>query len=83
MPEAIIDFDTPEDSETESGRPPLGTLLMERGLINQAQLAEADSIWLVSSVRLAAPVRVLNGAEREIDAEFTAALNAWLASLDS
>jgi 4-amino-4-deoxychorismate lyase len=52
-------------------------------LLSVEQLAQADSIWLVSSVRLAAPVRALNGVERDIDTEFTSALNVWLASLDA
>lgn len=52
-------------------------------LITPDQLAEADAIWLVSSVRLAAPVKALNGSERPIDRAFTADLNAWLASIDA
>jgi 4-amino-4-deoxychorismate lyase len=51
-------------------------------LITADELAAAEGIWLVSSVRLAAPVRALNGQERSIDAEFTAELNAWLKNLD-
>jgi len=51
-------------------------------LLTPAQLAESDAIWLVSSVRLAAPVRQIDGVERPIDVEFTAALNAWLANLE-
>jgi Type II secretion system (T2SS), protein E, N-terminal domain len=52
MPEAIIDFDRPEDSEMESGRPPLGTLLTERGFVNQAQLAEALALGTQTGARL-------------------------------
>ena len=52
MPEAIIDFDLPEDSDTESGRPPLGTLLTERGFVNQAQLAEALAVGTQTGARL-------------------------------
>ena len=51
-------------------------------LLTPAQLAESDAIWLVSSVRLAAPVRQIDGVERAIDLEFTAALNSWLANLE-
>ena len=51
-------------------------------LITVDQLTTADDIWLVSSVRLAAPVRSLNGAQRTIDASFTASLNAWLKTLE-
>lgn len=41
-------------------------------------LREADAAWLVSSVRLAAPVRALDGTPFPVDREFTAGLNAWL-----
>jgi 4-amino-4-deoxychorismate lyase len=50
-------------------------------LLTPAELAAADAIWLVSSVRLAAPVRMLDGVERPIDAEFTGALNGWLRAI--
>lgn len=43
-----------------------------------ADLVAADSLWLVSSVRLVAPVRQLDGVERQFDREFTAELNEWL-----
>ena len=52
MPEAIIDFETPEDSETESGRPPLGTLLTQRGFVNQLQLSEALAVGTQTGARL-------------------------------
>jgi 4-amino-4-deoxychorismate lyase len=42
------------------------------------ELASADGIWLTNSQRLAAPVRMLDGRPLEIDAPFTAALNAAL-----
>ncbi len=45
-------------------------------------LRSADAAWLVSSVRLAAPIRAIDGAERAIDVEFTAALNDHLKRLD-
>jgi 4-amino-4-deoxychorismate lyase len=44
-------------------------------------LFEADAAWLVSSVRLAAPIRAVDGAPLAVDREFTAALNAYLKSL--
>lgn len=44
-------------------------------------LRAADAAWLVSSVRLAAPIRELNGAPFPIDAQLTAAMNEFLLSL--
>lgn len=44
------------------------------------ELRRADAAWLVSSVRLAAPIRQLDGAELTVDAEFTASLNDYLLS---
>jgi len=44
-------------------------------------LTGADAAWLVSSVRLAAPIRAVDGVELAIDHEFTAALNAHLKHL--
>ena len=41
-------------------------------------LAEADEAWLVSSVRLAAPIISVDGAPKSFDAAFTAALNRYL-----
>jgi 4-amino-4-deoxychorismate lyase len=41
-------------------------------------LAEADAAWLLSSVRLAAPIRAVDGAERPVDAATTTAMNAFL-----
>lgn len=41
-------------------------------------LESADALWLLSSVRNAAPIRSIDGVERSIDTEFTAALNAHL-----
>jgi 4-amino-4-deoxychorismate lyase len=43
-------------------------------------LAEADAAWLVSSVRLAAPIVAVDGAELALDAELTASINAYLLS---
>ena len=45
-------------------------------------LRASDAAWLVSSVRLAAPIRALDGEPRDIDAPFTARMNEWLAALD-
>jgi 4-amino-4-deoxychorismate lyase len=47
-------------------------------LVTPDSLLAADAVWLVSSVRLAAPVRAIDGVDRRIDAEFSASLNAWL-----
>ena len=52
MHEASIDFDRPEDSEAESGRPPLGSLLVERGFVSQAQLSEALAVGTQTGARL-------------------------------
>lgn len=43
-------------------------------------LRAADAAWLVSSVRMAAPIVELDGATVPLDAETTAALNAYLLS---
>ncbi|MCD1268817.1 aminodeoxychorismate lyase [Microbacterium sp. MEC084] len=45
-----------------------------------AALGTADAMWLVSSVRLAAPVTLLDGRELPVDRELTAAMNAYLLS---
>ena len=50
-------------------------------LITPEQLAEADAAWLVSSVRLAAPVRELDGVAFPVEAQLTADINAYLLSL--
>jgi len=43
-------------------------------------LRRADAAWLVSSVRMAAPIVELDGAPMPVDADETAALNAYLLS---
>ena len=48
--------------------------------IPAAELAAVDAAWLVSSVRLAAPITAIDGAALPVDAEFTASLNAYLLS---
>jgi 4-amino-4-deoxychorismate lyase len=50
-------------------------------LARAEDLREADAAWLVSSVRLAAPVRAIDGAPLAVDSGFTAALNAHLLAL--
>ncbi|HYJ48404.1 MAG TPA: aminodeoxychorismate lyase [Microbacterium sp.] len=44
------------------------------------QLHSADAAWLVSSVRLAAPISEIDGTALAIDADFTARLNKYLLS---
>ncbi|MGR6742258.1 aminodeoxychorismate lyase [Microbacterium sp. F1-18] len=44
------------------------------------ELRRADAAWLVSSVRLAAPIIELDGAALAVDAEVTASLNSYLLS---
>ena len=48
------------------------------GMLTRDALEQADAVWLVSSVRHAAPVRAVDGVERAIDREFTGALNEFL-----
>ena len=48
------------------------------GLLSPEDLAGADAAWLVSSVRHAAPIRAVDGADRPIDTAFTAEVNAFL-----
>jgi 4-amino-4-deoxychorismate lyase len=45
-----------------------------------AELARADAAWLVSSVRLAAPITAVDDVELAHDVEFTASLNEYLLS---
>jgi 4-amino-4-deoxychorismate lyase len=49
-------------------------------LLTPAELGAVDAIWLVSSVRHAAPIRELDGTPRPIDAELTAAMNEHLSA---
>lgn len=49
-------------------------------LLTVDDLRGADALWLASSVRGAAPIRTLDGAERDIDLDLTAAMNAFLAN---
>jgi 4-amino-4-deoxychorismate lyase len=53
-------------------------LRTEEVLLPASEIARADASWLVSSVRLAAPITHLDGAEVSVDREFTRAMNAAL-----
>jgi 4-amino-4-deoxychorismate lyase len=44
-------------------------------------LRTADAAWLVSSVRLAVPIRVLDGEPFPVDTELTAAINEYLTTV--
>lgn len=48
--------------------------------IPASDLSTADAAWLVSSVRLAAPITAIDDVELGVDHEFTAALNEYLLS---
>ncbi|ALX67440.1 hypothetical protein AB663_003392 [Microbacterium sp. XT11] len=48
--------------------------------IPASDLARADAAWLVSSVRLAAPITAIDGTPLPVDAELTADLNRYLLS---
>lgn len=50
--------------------------------VTPAELLSCDALWLVSSVRLAAPVISIDGTALPVDPVFTADLNAWLKLLD-
>lgn len=60
--------------------------LEERGFetayetVPASALREADAAWLVSSVRLAAPITAIDGVEVPVDAEATASFNEYLLS---
>lgn len=60
----------------------LGTRGFEVGYaqVPASDLARADAAWLVSSVRLAAPIHTLDGASVPVDRELTAELNQYLLS---
>lgn len=50
-------------------------------LVSPDELRTADAAWLVSSVRLAAPVSELDGLPFPMDSELTSGINAYLRSL--
>ena len=52
----------------------------EYAQIPSSDLAKADAAWLVSSVRLAAPITAIDGAAVRTDPAFTAELNRYLLS---
>ncbi|NQW91106.1 aminodeoxychorismate lyase [Curtobacterium sp. VKM Ac-2861] len=47
-------------------------------LVTLADLQAADALWLVSSVRQAAPIRSVNGDARAVDADLTDRINEFL-----
>jgi 4-amino-4-deoxychorismate lyase len=55
----------------------------EYGMFSVADLEAADALWLVSSVRLVAPIRKLDGKAVTIDAELTTRINAELGAQSS
>ncbi|MFJ3384126.1 MULTISPECIES: aminodeoxychorismate lyase [unclassified Curtobacterium] len=52
-------------------------------LVTLDDLRAADALWLVSSVRQAAPIRLLNGSEVPVDADLTARVNEFLLARES
>ncbi|MHC2998736.1 aminodeoxychorismate lyase [Microbacterium sp. HJ5] len=52
----------------------------EYATIPVADLAGADAAWLLSSVRLAAPITAIDGVDVPVDHELTASFNAYLLS---
>jgi 4-amino-4-deoxychorismate lyase len=50
----------------------------EYAVIPIADLLSADALWLVSSVRQAAPINRLDGVERAIDVELSAQITSYL-----
>lgn len=51
------------------------------GLLTADDLVSADAAWLVSSLRLAAPIRAVDGIEKAVDATLTASFTAHLRAL--
>lgn len=49
-------------------------------LVGADELAKADAAWLLSSIRLAAPITTVDGVGIPVDRDLTAALNAYLLS---
>lgn len=50
----------------------------EYAVVPAAELAEADALWLVSSVRQAAPINRLDGVDRVVDAQLGAQITSFL-----
>lgn len=55
-------------------------LLAEYAKVPASDLPRADAAWLVSSVRLAAPITAIDGVELPVDGTLTAELNEYLLS---
>lgn len=53
-------------------------LSAEYARLRRSDLESADAAWLISSVRHAAPIRQIEGADRTVDVELTASINAFL-----
>jgi 4-amino-4-deoxychorismate lyase len=53
-------------------------LATEYALVPVTELASADALWLVSSVRQAAPINRLDGVVRAVDVELSARMTAYL-----
>jgi len=47
-------------------------------LFGPGSVREADAAWLVSSVRLVAPVRAIDGTLKKVDAALTSRINTYL-----
>jgi len=52
-------------------------------LVTMADLRAADALWLVSSVRQAAPIRLVNGDAQAMDLDLTEQMNEFLLSRES
>jgi 4-amino-4-deoxychorismate lyase len=52
-------------------------------LVTMADLRAADALWLVSSVRQAAPIRLVNGDEQAMDLDLTEQMNEFLLARES
>jgi 4-amino-4-deoxychorismate lyase len=52
-------------------------------LVTMSDLRAADALWLVSSVRQAAPIRLVNGDEQAMDLDLTEQMNEFLLARES
>lgn len=78
LPEAgVLPGTTQED--LFASLPELGMRGEQRD-VRVAELAEVDAAWLMSSVRLAAPINAVDGVPLAVDDELTARINALLQS---
>ena len=79
-------FGTPETGATLAGTTQFAVFTWARrqgfetgtDLITPDQLRGVDAAWLVSSGRLAAPIREIDGQAHPVDTTVTPAVNAWL-----